>query len=111
MPDPLITGRTLVALEGGPRSNHWYWLEDWHILRRSVQAQFPPDDPVAADATVDEVVHHWVARAALHYQPTGRHIDNSNPRYGHGEVWLYTPPENTSVHVIFSTALPGKDSR
>jgi Zn ribbon nucleic-acid-binding protein len=54
--------RRLVALEHGPLARHWYWLADWTTLRRG------------------------------DYQPTGRYIDNPDPRHGPGEVWTYTPP-------------------
>ena len=70
-------GHALVALEGGPRGKYWYWLEDWQTLVQSVRAQFPPDHPAATP---------------LHYQPTGRYIDNPNPKYGQGEIWHYNPP-------------------
>lgn len=83
------TGRPLIALEGGPRSGHWYWLSDWHILLDSVRAQhFPPAHP---------------ATTALHYQPTGRQVDNPHPQYEQGEVWLYTPPPHSPLTPTAST--------
>lgn len=70
--------RPLIALEGGPKSNQWFWLADWHIKCQSVRAQnFPPAHP---------------AYAALWYRPTGRYIDNPDRHYPQGEVWTYTPP-------------------
>lgn len=71
------TGQTLIVLEGGPKSAHWYWLTDWHAMVASVTAQgFRPGHPAAE---------------ALCYQPTGRYVDNPRPEYGQGEVWRYEP--------------------
>lgn len=76
------TGQRLVALEGGPKDGQWYWLTDWHTHLETMRAydqDWRPGQP---------------ASAALHYQPTGRHIDNPNPKYGPGEVWRYTPADD-----------------
>jgi hypothetical protein len=66
-----MTQRPLIALEGGPKDRHWYWPEDWNRHLESVRAQFPAGHP------------------DLHYRPANRSIPNSNPKYGHGEVWSY----------------------
>lgn len=73
--------RPLIALDGGPKDKQWYWLDDWQCHVDSVRAQhFPLDHP---------------ATAALHYQPTGRYLDNPKPQYGRGEIWRHTPPPAT----------------
>lgn len=70
--------RPLIALEGGPKDRQWYWLTDWHRQCQVARAQgLESGDPGAT---------------ALHYRPTGRQVVNSNPRYGLGQVWRYTPP-------------------
>lgn len=73
------TARPLIALAGGPKDGHWYWLTDWQRHLRSVHAQhFSPDHP---------------ACAALHYHPTGHHVAHTNPAFKRGEMWRFTPPE------------------
>ena len=75
--------RPLVALDGGPKDKHWYWLDDLHVMQEAAGAQsFQAGHPV---------------NAVLHYHPTARRIDNPNPRYGSGEIWSYRPPADVTA--------------
>jgi hypothetical protein len=68
---------------------HWYWLEDLQVLQQSVTAQgFPPEH---------------AAYAVLRYQPTGQYVNNPNPRYGRGEIWVYTSPDSPAAEIATTT--------
>lgn len=67
-------GRTLIALQGGPFGNFWYWSDDFETLR-------------ARDEAEDR------QNGKHHYQPTGRRLINPDPSLGgcSGEEWQWTP--------------------
>lgn len=70
--------RTLVALEGGPKSKFWYWSDDWDKALKSAASHYLRPDQSPPDV--------------LRYQPTDRYIDNPDKRYGQGQVWIYQAP-------------------